>query len=283
MGVMSRIHVRSKVKTILNLDSILTDPLVIIVSIALINTITLGAAGNSPVRDILSAFSIGAVIGLIVGLVWLFALDKLRGKPFDYMITLAVLFLIFVGVELAGGSGAIASLAFGIVLGNGHSFSIMLRFRKKFAVDDVLRHFHNEVSFFIRSFFFVFLGIIISIDQSFVLYGILIAAALIAIRVVVIQVASVGMSLTSQEKNLMRIMTPRGLAAAVVSQLPGLSGIPGGEIFSNITFVVILATVIYTAVATKVIFYNAPQVHTKKKRIKHVYIEEKEVVKKRSL
>ena len=57
------------------------------------------------------------------------------------------------------------------------------------------------------------------------------------------------------EKNMIRTMAPRGLAAAVLAQLAVAYGIPNASVFSDIIFIVILATVIYTTVASR-IFYK---------------------------
>jgi len=253
--IVKRLHMREQPKMIVTLESIFTDPLVIVVSIVLINIIAQNGNHISPLQSILSAFSIGAVIGLFVGLIWLFTLDKLRGRPFDYMLTLALLFLLYVFVESAGGSGAIGALAFGLVLGNGTAFSTMLKTKKHFGFSKLQRTFQNEVSFFIRAFFFVYLGIIVSINTTYVIYGLAVAVALILVRLVAAEISTFRMTLTHAEKNMIRTMAPRGLAAAVLAQLPAAYNIPNAAVFSDIVFIVILATVIYTTIATR-FFYK---------------------------
>lgn len=253
--IVKRLHMREQPKMIVTLESIFTDPLVIVVSIVLINIIAQNGNHISPLQSILSAFSIGAVIGLFVGLIWLFMLDKLRGRPFDYMLTLALLFLLYVFVESAGGSGAIGALAFGLVLGNGTAFSTMLKTKKHFGFSKLQRTFQNEVSFFIRAFFFVYLGIIVSINTTYVIYGLAVAVALILVRLVAAEISTFRMTLTHAEKNMIRTMAPRGLAAAVLAQLPAAYNIPNAAVFSDIVFIVILATVIYTTIATR-FFYK---------------------------
>ncbi|MBI4170251.1 MAG: cation:proton antiporter [Candidatus Aenigmarchaeota archaeon] len=250
VAIVSRLNISQNVKTLLNLESIFTDPLVIVVSIALINIIVANSS-YSALQGILAAFSVGAVIGVMLGIVWLFILEKLKGKPFDYMLTLAALLLVYVLVESAAGSGAIASLFFGIVLGNGATISRMLKIRRRTGANPMLRSFHMEVSFFIRSFFFVFLGIIVLINPTYIVYGLAIAASLIIIRLASIQIGTHGMFMSRTDKNLARVMAPRGLAAAVLAQLPVSAGIKEAAIFSDIIFVVILATVMYTTIASR--------------------------------
>ncbi|MBI2173377.1 MAG: cation:proton antiporter [Candidatus Aenigmarchaeota archaeon] len=250
--IVGKLRIKENIRTILTLESIITDPLVIVVSIVLVNAIV-GNGFGTPVKDVLSAFSIGGMIGILAGFVWVFVLDKLKGKPFDYMLTIAVLFLIYVFVESSGGSGAIAALFFGLIIGNSKIFSSMLRFKKKFSVDSVFLTFQNEISFFIRSFFFVFLGIIITVNYAYIIYGIAIAAILFVTRLVAVELSCIRMKTSSYEKNMMRIMAPRDLTAAVVAQLPLIYGMKNAAAFSNITFVVIVVTVIFTSLLTIVL------------------------------
>ena len=70
------------------------------------------------------------------------------------------------------------------------------------------------------------------------------------------------MKISGMEKNIMRTMVPRGLAAAVLAQFPVAYGIKGAEAFSEIVFVVLLATIIYTSIATKFL-QGGEEVHVK--------------------
>jgi cell volume regulation protein A len=252
ISMVSKLRMRENAKTTLSLESVLTDPIVIVVSMALMALIVPGAftAVYSPVHGIVSAFSIGIAVGLIAGIIWLFVLDRIRGKNFDYMLTLGLLFLLYAGVEYSGGSGAIAALFFGIVLGNGKMFSEMFKLNKKYVISEYwyLRRLQNEITFFIRSFFFVFLGLVVTINQSYILYGALFAAAVILVRLAAVQISAIGLKMTPYEKNILRIMAPRGLAAAILAQLAIIYGVPGADALTSIIFVVILATAIYSSI-----------------------------------
>jgi len=261
---------RGDMKTMLELESILTDPLCIVISITLIQIIVSSISISEAAHNLVSAYSIGAVVGIIFGFIWLFILDKLKGRPFDYMITLAVIFLTYVFVEIISGSGAIAALLFGVVLGNGKIFSEILQFKKVLGVEPSLKNFQKEISFFIRSFFFVFIGLIATINYTYAIYGIIIAILLIIMRVFVAQIAIYEMGLGPSERNIVKTMTPRGLAAAVLAGLPITYGIAHGDIYLNVAFIVIFATVVYTSIATR-IFYKPPEDNTEEnnKKVKN--------------
>lgn len=256
LSVMSRLKIRENIKTLINLESVLTDPLSIIVSIMLMQMIVASASYSLAMQGIASAFSVGAMLGFVAGVIWLFVLEKVKGRPFDQMLTLAFLFLVYVFVESLAGSGAIASLVFGIVLGNGKVFSKILKLGKSFSIDESMRKFQAEISFFVRSFFFVYIGLIAAISRTFILYGLAIAAVLILARLALVEIGTFRINIEKSEKNIMKIMAPRGLAAAVLAQLPAVYGIRNSEFFSNIIFIVIIATVIYSSIA--MMFFYKP-------------------------
>jgi len=151
----------------------------------------------------------------------------------------------------------------------------MLKFQKMYRVDHLLKEFQAEIAFFIRSFFFVYLGVIATIDLTYLIYGILITCVIIVMRFIVIELSTYKMALTKIEKNVMISMIPRGLAAAVLAQLPLNFGIEGGEIFLNISFVVILLSVLSTTVLTRICYKPEIEAPKETKLIKKPTVKRK--------
>lgn len=109
--------------------------------------------------------SVSLVIGILGGLIWIYVLIRLENYPYTYMVTLASLLLVYSINSFMGGSGAIAALLFGLVVGNRALILRAFHFKHapQFEIEGEKVHtFHDEITFFIRSFFFVFLGIIFS-------------------------------------------------------------------------------------------------------------------------
>jgi cell volume regulation protein A len=191
---------------------------------------------------------VGILVGLGFGVLWLFSLEKLKGKPNSYMLTLAVLFLTYVVATLLGGSGAISALFLGLIIGNSGSIAKLLRFRATVSVDDNVRDFHCQISFLIRSFFFVFTGLLFTLSSfTSALFGILLTFVFLGIRFIIIRLTTLRSNLQSV-KTLMTIMFPRGLAAAVLASLPLTMGVPNSEVFPEISFIVILSSIIITTI-----------------------------------
>jgi cell volume regulation protein A len=269
IALIRKLQVTEKIETVLSLESILTDVLCTVGAFTAINillqeqaavaegaatgaatgAIDLGAALGS----IGAAFGVGILVGLGFGVAWLVVLEKIKGKPNAYMLTLAMLFLTFVVATNLGGNGALSALFFGLIIGNSRHIGRKIKFRTTISIDDSVRGFHSQISFLIRSFFFVFTGLLFSLSSyTSVAIGIVLSFTFLGLRFLVVKMAAVKSELSKYE-TLMTVMLPRGLAAAVLASIPLTSGIPGSNVFPEIAFIVILTTIITCTVGVAVI------------------------------
>jgi cell volume regulation protein A len=238
-----------KLTTLLSLESALTDGIPIVVAFTIMQVLVAagGAAPSIIVQGVVSSFSIGIVAGMVIGIVWLRALYVIKGHEYDYMLTLAILFLLYAGTEAVKGSGAIAVLIFGIVLGNAHQIGGIFRMKKVSEFPKRMRDFQHEITFFVKSFFFVYLGLLINITSLWTVFF----GAFILIEIILARVGAVYLSFLREKmdkKFLVYVMMPRGLAAAVLSSLPLAYGIEHGAEFPDYVFMVIIGTAIVASV-----------------------------------
>ncbi|HEY7588311.1 MAG TPA: cation:proton antiporter [Thermoplasmata archaeon] len=288
IGVVRPLRASEETKVILTLESVLTDVLCVVTVLALIELLR-GGPGASvlPVFASLGrSFLVAIAVGAAIGLGWLLLLRKLEGKPFSYMLTIAILFVVYATAELAGGSGAMAAFTFGIILGNHRSIERRLTLKSRHVVDERIRQFHGEIAFVVRTFFFVFLGIVFSfqftgswgvatqipvldgLNGTFWLFflGILfVFAGIIAVRVLVARATAHVHHKPAAERRLLWSVMGRGLAAAVLASLPFtippfLSPSTSGDLyyvsilapyeaqFLNAAFFVIILTVVVTTI-----------------------------------
>jgi cell volume regulation protein A len=268
ISLASRIKVSEKCSTILSIESATTDILCIVFSLAVIEIILSGATLDLTTigQSIASRFSIGIVLGVISGLIWLSVLKRIAKISYAYMLTLAVVLLAYALSESLGGSGSLCCLLFGIMLGNEKEIYKILRMEKppNTAVDVGLKRFESEVAFFLRTFFFVYIGLIVTIGNiTTVITGILISLMLLLARFGAISLATVRSDELKKERPIMSVVLTRGLAAAVLATLPlqysteeaiATYGLPAqifGELkfyYINIAVIIILATAIIATV-----------------------------------
>jgi len=147
-------------KIMLTMESIISDPVCIIASITLIKMILQpGVSIRDGFSDIVSTFVMSSVLGFFFGLSWSSILNRLRTHPYTYMITLAVLLPSYLLSEqiIGDGAGAMTALAFGLAITNYNFFMEKLGRPGRVRIDvRRLREFHEEIVFFIKSFFFGF-------------------------------------------------------------------------------------------------------------------------------
>jgi cell volume regulation protein A len=262
IALIRKLKVSEKIETVLSLESILTDVLCtvgaftminILVSISSEEAVSSGVDLYSAIGSVGAAFGVGILVGLSLGVAWIVILERIKGKPNAYMLTLAMLFLTFVVATNLEGNGALSALFFGLIIGNSRHIAKRLKFRTTISIDNSVRDFHSQISFLIRSFFFVFTGLLFSLSSfTSVLFGLLLSVTFLGIRFVVVKMASVKSELGNYG-TLMTVMFPRGLAAAVLASIPLTSGVPGSQFFPEIAFIVILATIIITTVGVAVL------------------------------
>ncbi len=222
VSLASKIKMSETSSTILQLESAITDILCIVVSLAVIEIILTGQMDYGVVaRVIVGRFSTGAVIGVVIGFLWLSMLRELVKAPYAYILTLGMVLFAYAFSEYLGGSGALSSLVLGILLGNETEIYKMFKMKRQSnVVDEGLRRFESEIAFLIRSFFFVYLGLIATFGNvHIVITGVVLSLLLLLVRFGAVSLATARSGL-GKERPLMSVVLTRGLAAAVLATLP---------------------------------------------------------------
>jgi NhaP-type Na+/H+ or K+/H+ antiporter len=238
--------------TILQIESAFSDVLAIIVGLALIDAFSLGEFDLLYIGEsIFSSFLIAGLLGMAAGLIWSILLDKVRHIEDSIFTTPAFVFVVFGLVELLGYSGAIAALSFGITLGNIQALKIPIISRytplKPLSLSKRESAFFSELVFLIKTFFFVYMGIAIQFESfRSVLVGFSLAFAMIVVRPIAVRLAT-SKQIPIYDASIMSSIAPKGLAAAVLASIPSQMGIPGGETIQNVTYSVILFSIVLTS------------------------------------
>ena len=246
-GLVRNIKISEETKSMLSFESALTDILATIVAFILFEAVMAGTFDLNTLQETIGrAVVVGLVLGFGVGIPWMYVSTKLGNAQHAYMLTLGILFVLFFLANSFGESGALTALVFGLMLGNKSHLSRVLKFKlPRIETDDPT---HNQLTFLVRSFFFVFVGLMASFGQiEYIIFGILITVAVYFGRMFVGKI-----TLTKRFSRLDRAVTnsmiPRGLAAAVLATYPITMGLPNAEAYPQIIFFIILASVIITTI-----------------------------------
>jgi len=267
--LVNRLRVSPKTRVLLTIESALTDVIVIVMAMSIILLMQSNTGDLGPtVQGLAAAFFVSFMIGLIFGIFWLRILAKLQGQPFSYMVTIAVLFIMYALTDILvgqSGVGAIAALIFGLVLGNKEEFArIFKKFKGEYHFNEEIRQFHCEISFFVRTFFFVYLGIVFSmtpINNSYIVLALGIFLGLVGVRFIAASVTGSVFKLTRSNRMAVFYMMPRGLSAAVLASYPLALGVVStnvGNAFLTVTLVVIILTTIVASIGSFTIENAAP-------------------------
>ncbi len=263
--IVSKMRIRPQTKAMLISESIVTDVLVIVVALTMLTVILTGELELLAVsKDLASKFLVGGIVGALVGIGWLFVLQKMQNQPLSYMITIAALFMVAGAVELPpiSSSGAVAALTFGLTIGNKQFVKRRLSsLALSTTCNPQIQQFHSEITFFVRTFFFVYLGLFFRIGtftDIHLITGLLVISMVVLVRWIISMTAWRIGDLSIEDAETVFASMPRGLAAAVLATLPAVMLAENvstwsdelGLLFLNTTLIVILGTTLLTTILT---------------------------------
>ena len=246
-GLVRKLRISDEAKSMLSFESALTDIFATIIAFILFEAILSGQFNLDLLGQTIGrAIAVGLILGFGVGIPWMFFISKLTNAQHNYMLTLGVLFLLFFLANSFGESGALTALVFGLMLGNKKY--LVKKLKIKLPDNTIDNSLHRQVTFIVRAFFFVFVGLLASFGQiEYVIFGILAAVAIYVGRVIITHTALVK-GFSKLDKKVTSVMIPRGLAAAVLATIPLTMGLQNGEAYPQIIFFIILTSVIITTI-----------------------------------
>lgn len=243
--------------TVLFLESALTDVLVIVLALALLQAMLAGgleALGAGELGgQIGTSFLMAGLVGAAGAFVWSAILDRVRQLPNTVFTTLAYVFILFGLTELWGYSGAIAALTFGIAVANfpnipDRMFGRIFSFRLA-AFQEHERAFFGEAVFLVKTFFFVYLGVSITFaDWRAVAIGLLLGVGAFIARAPIVRLLASPSTTSRRDASLMTVLVPKGLASAVMASLPAQAGLPGAALIQGTVYAAIFFSIITCAV-----------------------------------
>lgn len=221
-SLLKRVRPSEKAGALLSLESSLTDVPVLVVTLSFV-PLVLGATGVSLLTvfgGIFQSFVIGGAFGVAGGVVWLKMLDRMRDEPYKDIATIGFLLGAYAVSEALGGSGVMCALIMGIIMGNGPEVRKLVRMPDAPLVEGISKRFHEQISFALTTFFFVYLGLYFSFaDPLYFLAGSAVSAALFGARYASVLISTAGNSILRMDTWILTVMYPRGLSNAIMGQV----------------------------------------------------------------
>jgi cell volume regulation protein A len=258
LPIAGRLGFRPDLRTVVVLEAALADVFGILGA-----EIAIEAAGGDSVtilalRRTFVGFTIGALVALIVGLLWSRVLRNLRSRSEEShgeVLTFGVVLLLDGVVHTLGGASAIAVVAFGLVISNEPVIMARLLRRPLSAEDEALfgqlragvHRFANQLTFLVKTFFFVFLGMVVKwtgLTLKLALTAALfVGIVILARRATVVLLNRAGLlDVSRDDGRALSALMPRGLVTAVLAFGAVEAGLPGAESFPLFAFVLLVST-----------------------------------------
>ena len=238
--------------TFLTMESAMNSILSVVFFFAFVGIYKNGGIGwVSIVSSISSQFLIGIAIGVVLSLPWVFLLYRFQKQGLTYVLTIGFVLITYSLSTVLGGNGILAVLVFGIILGN---YNLLNRlFRSHMSMDPLkkqLETFQGEISFFLETLFFVFLGLTFIITPSLIVnnlsIGLLILVMLLATRFVAVKISTFRSELNKERRQIM-LTCAMGLTPATLGVLAVSLQLPLANTFLNIvTYIIILTNIVTT-------------------------------------
>lgn len=240
-------------KNYLILESALSDVFCIVFALAFIEGISGGEVQPGLIAGkIISSFLLASIVGFASAIAWSAILINFKAFKTSIFTTPAFVFIVYGIAEMFGYSGAISALVFGITLVNLYSLrsTALKRYISDtpFSLNETEKNFFNEMVFLLKTFFFVYIGISLRFDDYLVLIiGLLLTSILFVFRIPIVRFSS-NSQINVNDRVTMGVMVPKGLAAAVLAGIPLQKGIAGGQIIQDVTYSVVLFSIIITSI-----------------------------------
>jgi len=183
--LVEKLSIGKNTKTLLVLESVVNDITLITAVSILISFVLSDSSKASIFKVIFNELVISVILGIAFALIWAYVFLKyIHGHRLAYVFTLGIAFIVFDGVEFFGFNGAIAVLIFSLALGNYSALVSKLKDYNRIlapikAEISIVRGVNTEITFIMRTLFFVFLGVIF--NPSVIKWGILLFVLIIVI------------------------------------------------------------------------------------------------------
>lgn len=236
-SILRRQSLPQKLASIVEVESAANDPMAILLTFAAVQALT---AGNAHWYTVVLAFvwqfTTGIVIGWVLGhaAIWLFNRLRPQERGHYYILSLAIVLLIYGLAETAKSSAMLAVFVAGYVMGN-----------RPFVHKQGVTNFVSALAAIAETTMFIMMGLLVSPREwkNLWLEGITLFLVLTFIsRPMAVWLGTLGMKLPPKDKLFISWAGLRGAVPIILATYPIAAGIPvGQEVFNLVFFVVILS------------------------------------------
>jgi NhaP-type Na+/H+ and K+/H+ antiporter len=153
-----------------------------------------------------------------------------------------------------------AILAFAVVVGNAEAIMRRLGFslgEGPLELDLTVRTAHSQISFIVKSFFFTFIGLMLSPPWAYLALGVLFGAVLLGARIPMVWLSTRRAGFNEHQVKMITVALPRGMAAGVLATMPAYLGVSGTQNLPPLVFAAVLTSILIFAVGLPMVRRHA--------------------------
>ena len=207
-GFLSSLGASKEARALGNLESVLSDALSVLLSLIIVSAIVSGKSNLAPLPvEIAYTVLLSIALGAVLAALWRAFLSKLEQEN-QHLLVIGLAAVLYAVAGALGADSVISVFVFAFFLGNITHPSI-----------EEMRRFQSEISFFLRTFFFVYLGMLLFHSPKPVEIGLFAAALslLLAVARMLSGKLAGAMEPTARASRLLESVSARGLTVAALS------------------------------------------------------------------
>jgi cell volume regulation protein A len=253
LPLVGKLALRAETRTTIVLEAALADVLAVLSMGLLAGIVTGGGLLGVVALGSLLAAGFSIVAGGAAGLLWPRVLRWMGERRFVDVLSFGVALTLWGVTELVGASGALAVLVFGMTLANEAPLLTAIGVSAEpvaLTARQTVRRMHRfigELTFLVRTFFFVFLGVVVRFahlpTRRYLEAGAVFVLFLAGRALIVKVLAARGvLNLSTAERLRVWLLQPRGLVSAVLAIEAAHVGLDSDGTLLGVASLVILAT-----------------------------------------
>jgi NhaP-type Na+/H+ or K+/H+ antiporter len=251
--LISRINLAEKVKHTVEVETIMNSVMNIIVVLLILSVMNHQMTLVGLTGYLFGSISEALILGGVVGIVWLIVLRQALA-PHYYIATIAVLFALWGLSDYIGASAILTIFVFSVIIANSLPISKILKV-SGIVDNQSLSYFNQEITFFVMTLFYVYIGILVNIfDYRGIMVALLLVAILVAIRFFQIFTVQTVTKWFDRDSILVSALVQRGstvivLAGILLSVDPSVFGLFGNILFYVVIFSILIGSLLFSVLS----------------------------------
>ncbi|MDP2358297.1 MAG: potassium/proton antiporter [Beijerinckiaceae bacterium] len=231
------INIRERARATLEIESGSNDPMAIFLTVAIIELLLQKPGSTNLLLNFVLQMGLGLAIGLLGGFVIVKAINSVRLEPGLYpILVLAGSLAVFGATGVVGGSGFLAVYVAGIYAGN-----------RPMIMKLALRRFQDGLTWFAQISMFLLLGLLATPSQfpavAIPAIGLALFLTFVA-RPLAVWLCLLPFRFKPDETAFISWVGLRGAVSILLAILPLAQGLPNGQYFFNVTFIVVITSLV---------------------------------------